>query len=215
MAKKSQTFELFGKFRYFKGFPQNKDTRGPEGADWASHGGMYITDFIMDEENMKKFKSSKSQWKLYDRNYINEAGDKPFKDVLGDDEYLIRPRRKHEAKYAQYGGAPAVVLANGQPIDPTEGMGVGNDSEGFVVFSVYTAPGNYRGSRWEGAQITKWLQYPIGSGEGIHFENRGETAISMSPDAEVDAEDVGQTTKASKAKAREAVDDLEDDEIPL
>lgn len=211
MAKKSKTFELFGKFRYFKGFPQNKDNRGPEGADWASHGGMYICDFIIDEENMKKFKQSGSQWKLYDRNYINDRGEKPFKEVLGEDEYLFRPRRKHEAKYAQYGGAPAVVLADGTPIDPTEGMGVGNDSEGFVVFSVYTAPGNYKGSRWEGAQITKWLQYPIGSGEGIHFENRGETDISMSPDAEMEEDE---TPKASKAKSKEKVEDLEDD-IPL
>ena len=65
MAKKSKSWELFGTFRWSKVFPINRDMEGPEGNDYSRHGGMYITDFIMDEDNLEKFEASGSNWKVY------------------------------------------------------------------------------------------------------------------------------------------------------
>jgi len=204
MAKqKAKTYEVQGTYRYMKGFPQNKDTRGPEGANWDEHGGMYITDFIMDEDNLAIFEESGSQWKTYGHTKAERT-----KHNLEQGEFMIRPRRKHVEKYAQYGGPPVVVLADGTPIDPTEGMGVGNGSTGYLQYTVYQTP-LHAGSRWLGSQIIDWKQYPITAPSGAAFANRGESHISMSEDAPMDED-----TPAPKARVK-VVDVLEDDEIPF
>ena len=198
MAKqKPKTFELQGEYRYFKGFPQNKDTRGPEGAGWADHGGMYITDFLMDEDNLAVFEASGSQWKVYGNTKTERT-----KYNLEEGQFMIRPRRKHEEKYESYGGPPVVVMADGSPIDPVEGMGVGNGSTGYLQYIVYQTP-LHAGSRWLGSQIIDWKQWPLSSGAGVAFANRGETHITMSEDATVVDSD------------QQVDDDLLEDEIPL
>lgn len=221
MAKqKSKTFEVYGEFLYYRGFPQNKDNKGPEGADYSEHGGMCVTDLIMDEENMKKFKASGSGWKVYDRHYTNQKGEKPYKDILDDDQYLVKFRRKFEHHIADFAGPPVTELATGEVIDPEDGWGVGNGSRGYVQFTVFPARKGM-GSRWEGAQITKWIKFPLSQGAGAHFEKRELEGVEEWEGEEEEDEQPRKTTKQTTKKAApkkqveyDDDDDL-DDEIPF
>ena len=211
--KKSQTYELFGTFRWSKVFPDNRVFDGPEGTDYEAFDGLYITDFIFEEDALEKFEATGSQWKVYGNEPTEKKrAESREKHGLEEGQFMIRPRREHAPQHgiAALSGPPTVVLGDGTPIDPAEGMGVGNGSEGYVNFTVYqTGVGN--GSRLNGIQVTDWKKYPLATGKAS-FQTR---AVRVHEYTGEDEETPAAKPKATKAKASKAEEELADDEIPL
>lgn len=210
MAKsKSQTWELYGKFRWAKIFPQNREMKGPEGTDFSEHDGMYMIDVVVDESNLALFEQSGSNWKIYG---VKKSEREKFN--LEDGEFLIRPRRKHIHHIPVFGGPPVVVMADGRNIDPANGMGVGNGSEGYIQFTTYNTTLQV-GSRLDGVQVIKWVEYPLASGGGgANFLNRGETTVIEREEEEEETSTPPKKTASAK-KAKAPVDEDLDDEIPF
>lgn len=212
MAKaKAKTFEVWGEFRYARVFPQNRDKEGPKGSGWDKVGGMYTVDIIVDKENANIIRDSGSALKI--RSNMDKGA-----EFLEDGQYLVRFRRAHEHKIADFAGPPVVELADGTTIDPAEGIGVGNGSKGYLQFTVYETE-LQNGTRLEGIQVIEWHQYPLATGHGAAFAKRGETTIVEADVEDEDEDEVEEPVKTTKKKSTSAkkVDMAEDldDEIPL
>lgn len=182
----TQYLELFGEFEWAQVFEQNRDKDGPNGA-WKDFGGKTKITVILDDDQLEKFKKTKSQKKV---------------KVGEDGRSRIQFDRKWEAPY-NYGGAPQVVHADGTPWDLEEDGLIGNGSKGVVYLSLYET-GGYTGTRLNGVQVIEHVPYetdyvPSEGNGGIPFKDYSKQAGSKSK---------------SKAKTKTKTEEL-DDEIPF
>ena len=214
---KTKYLEIPVTFEWTKVF--KPEMEGPEGSDYASHGGMYSVDAIMKKAAYKELIAAGSQKQaqvFYEDKWYSEkavttfnrgkekAERMPSYEDLYDkaDRVKVKFQRKHDAPFT-YGGPPQVAHADGTPWHVDEDGLIGNGSEGILYVSVYES-GGFKGTRLNGLQVLNHIPYES------DFDPEDDSTGFRMPDRTGSAK-----PKATKAKAKQPEPEVEEDEIPF
>ena len=160
---------LKGEFLYPKVFEQTRDLKGPDGV-WEEYGGKTTITVLLDADEVKKL--------------VDSGSGKQVTKLSDDGRAMVRfDRPWTHGKFPQYGGAPAVVKADGRTRwDIDEDGLIGNGSQGVVHLTTYDSKGRV-GTRLEGVQVLEHVPY-VSAGSKVEFEDFGETKVLASTSSE-------------------------------
>ncbi len=157
------TFIVKGIAQWAKVFESNRDMEGYQGK-FAEHGGAYVIDLVVDEDNMEIYEDSGSAGKIRPA-FWNEDGN-VFTDKRKDAEgnkfvaakgkYILKFKRKHEERKKADGGPPK-VLFEGEVMDGVD-MLIGNGSEVEVKFTTYSTKKS-NGTRLEAIRVLELVEF--------------------------------------------------------
>lgn len=138
----STIIELEGTAMWAKLFERNKDTN----EDYHGPGGAYTVDMVLESDQLKKLSSAGSR----------------LKPRVTDEGMVVKLKRKHDHKVADFGGAPVVKDAEGEVWD--DSVSIGNGSKIKAAVSIYDTKMG-KGTRLVGIQVLDLEEYE-GDGEG-------------------------------------------------
>lgn len=143
--------KLTGIGEWAKVFEDNRDMHGYDGV-YESCDGACTIDVILDEDNLKKLKASRS---------IKRG--KPDPEGRG---HTIRFVRKFDGGQARNSGAPVVLKSDNTPWSFDEDGFIGNGSTVEVTLSVYdTRMANIVGTRLDKVKVLEHIEYVSDMGD--------------------------------------------------